>query len=105
MIAIVDLVILAIIVGLAVSGIGALRAILKNRIPGFGEGAKFGSRSASAASPAQLKSLEDRVASLESRLEDRDQLVRKLQVEVNFVSSLLEDKSKDSESSGGAGCP
>jgi hypothetical protein len=103
MIAIVDLVILAIIVGLAVSGIGALRAILKNRIPGFGEGAKFGS--ASAASPAQLKSLEDRVASLESRLEDRDQLVRKLQVEVNFVSSLLEDKSKDSESSGGAGCP
>ncbi len=43
--------------------------------------------------PRELGALEDRIAGLEARLEERDDSVRKLQEEVRFVSRMLEDKS------------
>jgi hypothetical protein len=43
--------------------------------------------------PEEIDRLEDRIAALEARVEERDESVRKLQDEVRFVSRMLEDKS------------
>jgi hypothetical protein len=47
----------------------------------------------SATAVAEVKALKERVASLEARIEERDDSVRKLQDEVHFVSRMLEDKT------------
>jgi hypothetical protein len=41
----------------------------------------------------EIERLKGRLASLESRLDERDESVRKLQDELRFVSRMLEDKS------------
>jgi HAMP domain-containing protein len=43
---------------------------------------------------AEVEALKGRIASLEARIEERDDNVRKLQDEVRFVSRMLEDKSR-----------
>ena len=42
---------------------------------------------------AEIERLEDRLAVLEARIEERDDSVRKLQDELRFVSRMLEDRS------------
>jgi hypothetical protein len=42
---------------------------------------------------AEIEEMKGRIASLESRLEEREDSVRKLQDEVRFVSRMLEDKT------------
>ena len=49
--------------------------------------------SAGSAPSGDIERLERRLALLESRVEERDESVRKLQDEVRFVSRILEDKS------------
>jgi len=42
---------------------------------------------------AEIETIKGRIASLESRLDERDDTVRKLEDEVRFVSRMLEDKT------------
>jgi len=43
--------------------------------------------------PGEIEGLRNRIAILESRIEERDDSVRKLQDEVRFVTRMLEDKT------------
>jgi|GEM_PF-5352771 hypothetical protein len=56
--------------------------------------AKSKAKEASGRLPStEIESLRDRLAALETRVEERDESVRKLQDEVRFVSRMLEDRS------------
>jgi hypothetical protein len=58
--------------------------------------ARIKSKAAEGKVPAgEIAALEDRLAALEARAEERDDTVRKLQDELRFVSRMLEDKSGD----------
>ncbi len=43
--------------------------------------------------PVEIESLKARLATVESRLEERDESILKLQDEVRFVTRMLEDKT------------
>jgi hypothetical protein len=45
------------------------------------------------AAPASLERLESRVAQLETRIDEKDESIHKLQDELRFVTRMLEDKS------------
>jgi hypothetical protein len=56
--------------------------------------AKAKSKEAKGSVPSgEIETLKDRLALLEAQVEERDDAVRKLQDEVNFVSRMLEDKT------------
>jgi hypothetical protein len=50
--------------------------------------------SAGGTASGEIEALKGRIASLEARIDERDDNVRKLQDEVRFVSRMLEDKSR-----------
>jgi len=57
--------------------------------------AKARSREALASSPSgEIEALKNRLASLESRVDEKDESVRKLQEELGFVSRMLEDRTE-----------
>lgn len=54
---------------------------------------KARAKAAAGADPKELEALRERLRLLETRLDDRDAQVRKLEEDLRFVSRLLEDKS------------
>jgi hypothetical protein len=52
-----------------------------------------GREAAGGSSAGEVQALKDRLAALETKIEERDENVRKLQDEVRFVSRMLEDKT------------
>jgi len=82
-------------VSIIVIGVVAITvvAVLGDMISKIAQARAKGREAVGGSSQAEIQSLQTRVASLEARLEERDEGVRKLQEEVRFVSRMLEDKS------------
>ncbi len=65
---------------------GFLKGLMKDKL-------ELGSARASVTASSDLESLKRRVELLETKVEERDEAIRKMREELSFVNRMLEDKT------------